>query len=381
MESTSGPKGRFPQEPQVAVSNRSADIQTVLATVVETLAQVMAIKTAWAFLWTEVGLHMTTGAFDASHDFAVAACCGLPPGLEGDNRRDLCQGPDCHCQRLLRSGQLVRAVNIVECTRLQYSFRHAGDTQGLLFHASVPIISQNRPLGLINIATEQREFLTSADLQFLSAAGSQVAIALERARLYDLAETQRIRLEQELQMARAVQKSLLPTQIPRIPGFTLAADWRPVREVAGDFYDFFLLPDGRLGLLLADVSGKGAPAALYMALTRSLIRSETDRHANPSAVLAAVNRRLLVEAPNGWHGGAEGDHLFRDISEHSLPRILPPPRLSAVRVSRLVAYTRLLRAHCQAIPPCAGTPPKRLFWAPVPGGRRRIDWPRTNRSA
>ncbi len=100
------------------------------------------------------------------------ASCGLPPGLERDNRRDLCQGPDCHCQRLLRGGQLVRAVNIVECTRLRYSFRHAGDTQGLLFHASVPLISQNRPLGLINIATEQWEFLTSADLQFLSAAGS-----------------------------------------------------------------------------------------------------------------------------------------------------------------------------------------------------------------
>jgi serine phosphatase RsbU (regulator of sigma subunit) len=116
--------------------------------------------------------------------------------------------------------------------------------------------------------------------------------------LYDLAETQRIRLEQELQMARAVQKSLLPTQPPCIPGFTLVPHWCSVREVAGDFYDFLPLPDGRWGLLLADVSGKGAPAALYMALTRSLIRSEAGRHANPSAVLTAVNRRLLVEAPS-----------------------------------------------------------------------------------
>jgi serine phosphatase RsbU (regulator of sigma subunit) len=278
--------------------NRSADINTLLGTVVETLVQVMGLKTAWAFLWTEAGLYTTTGASDPPHDFPLAACCGLPPALEKDNQHYLCVGPDCHCQHLLRNGQLVRAVNIVECTRLQYACRHAGDTQGLLFHATVPIISQKRPLGLINIATDQWEFLTSTDLQFLSAAGAQVAIALERARLYDLAETQRIRLEQELEMARAVQKSLLPTQPPRIPGFTLAADWRPVREVGGDFYDFFPLPDGRWGLLLADVSGKGAPAALYMALTRSLIRSEASRHANPSAVLTEVNRRLLVEAPN-----------------------------------------------------------------------------------
>jgi sigma-B regulation protein RsbU (phosphoserine phosphatase) len=115
---------------------------------------------------------------------------------------------------------------------------------------------QNRSVGLIKIATEQWEFLSSADLQFLSAAGSQVAIGLERARLYDLAETQRIRLEQELEMARAVQKSLLPAQPPSIPGFTLVADWHPAREVAGDFYDCFPLPDGRWGMVVADVSGK-----------------------------------------------------------------------------------------------------------------------------
>lgn len=278
--------------------NRSADIRTLLATVVETLVQVMGLKTAWAFLWTKAGLYTTTNASDPPHDFALAACCGLPPGLEKDHRGYLSQPPDCHCQSLLRNDQLVRAVNIVECTRLRNAVRHAADTEGLLFHATVPLISQNRPLGLINIATEQWEFLTPADLQFLSAAGSQVAIALERARLYDLAERQRLRLEQELEMARAVQKSLLPTQNPNIPGFTLVADWRSAHEVAGDFYDVFSLPDGRWGLVLADVSGKGAPAALYMAMTRSLIRSEASRYTNPSAVLMEVNRRLLMESSN-----------------------------------------------------------------------------------
>lgn len=226
--------------------NRSPDIHTLLATVVDTLVQVMGLRTAWAFLMTEAGLHTTTTVVsDAPHDFALAAYCGLPPGLERDNRGDLCRGPDCHCQSLLRGGQLVRAVNIVECTRLRYSVRHAGDTQGLLFHASVPLISQKRSLGLINIATEQWEFLTSADLQFLSAAGSQVAIALERARLYDLAETQRIRLEQEQPMARAVQRSLLPTQPPYIPGFSLVADWRPVHEVADYLFSTTACNPGR----------------------------------------------------------------------------------------------------------------------------------------
>ena len=278
--------------------NRCADVRTLLAKVVETLVEAMGLKTAWAFLRTEAGVSTATSANDPGHDFAVAACCGLPPGLEQDDRRYLSQPPDCHCQRLLRNEQLVRAVNIVECTRLQYALRHAGETEGLLFHATVPLIVQKRPVGLINIATEQWEFLSPTDLQFLSAAGSQVAIALERARLHDLAETQRTRLEKELAMARAVQKSLLPTQLPSILGFTFAADWRPAREVAGDFYDFFSLPDGRWGMVLADVSGKGAPAALYMAMARSLIRSEAGRYSNPSAVLTEVNRKLLVECSN-----------------------------------------------------------------------------------
>ncbi len=277
--------------------NRSADIHTLLETVVETLVRVMGLRTAWAFLWTEAGLCTTAAAADPPHDFALAASCGLPPGLERDNRCYLRQPPDCHCQSLLRNDKLFRAVNIVECTRLRHAARHAGDTQGLLFHATVPLISKNRPIGLINIATEEWEFLTSADLQFLSAAGSQVGIALERAQLYDLAEAQRIRLEQELKMARAVQKSLLPTQPPRIPGFTLVADWRSAREVAGDFYDFISLPNGRWAFVLADVSGKGAPAALYMAMTRSLIRSEAHHHTSPAAVLTEVNGRLLVESP------------------------------------------------------------------------------------
>jgi len=115
--------------------------------------------------------------------------------------------------------KLVRAVNIVECTRLQNAVRHAGGTEGLLFHATVPLMVQNRSVGLINIATEQWEFLSPADLKFLSAAGSQVAIGLERARLYDLADTERIRLEQELEMARAVAERSFASPTPKYPWF------------------------------------------------------------------------------------------------------------------------------------------------------------------
>ncbi len=303
--------------------NRCADVRTLLARVVETLVEAMGLKTAWAFLRTEAGASTAASASGPLHDFEVAACCGLPPGLEQDNRRYLCQPPDCHCQRLLRNEQLVRAVNIVECTRLQAAYRHAGETEGLLFHATVPLIVQKQPVGLINIATEQWEFLSPADLQFLSAAGSQVAIALERARLHDLAETQRTRQEKELAMARAVQKSLLPNQLPDIPGFTLAADWRPAREVAGDFYDFFPLPDGRWGIVLADVSGKGAPAAF---------------HSKPSAILTEVNRRLLAECCNEMFVTvfyAIVDPVLRSLTYASAGHDPPFLRRASGRVERL----------------------------------------------
>jgi hypothetical protein len=89
--------------------NRSVDIRTLMATVVKTLVQAMGLKTAWAFLWTKAGLYNRISTNDPPHDFALAACRGLPPGLEKDNRRYLCQPPDCHCQSLLRNDQLVRA--------------------------------------------------------------------------------------------------------------------------------------------------------------------------------------------------------------------------------------------------------------------------------
>jgi sigma-B regulation protein RsbU (phosphoserine phosphatase) len=271
-------------------------VRTALEATLTTLVEVMELRTAWAFVMTRSGLLKIGDADDSQHDFALAAFCGVPPGLDRDNQYFLRCPPDCHCQSLLRSGRLVRAVNVVECTRLQDSAQAAGDNQGLLFHASAPIRVQDRALGIINVATEDWQFLTAADLQFLTAVSAQLAIALERAQLYDELSAQRHRLEQELQMAREVQASLLPRQLPRVPGFSFAADWRSAREMAGDFYDIFALPEDRWALVIADVSDKGAPAAMYMAMTRSLIRSSASRNPSPAAALIEVNREIFAHS-------------------------------------------------------------------------------------
>jgi two-component system, NarL family, sensor kinase len=187
--------------------NRSTDIQTTLDVTLETLIETLGLQTAWVFLWDESGLTHYLSAAPAPHDFALCAASGLPPGLEHDLNYYLREPPDCQCQYLLREGRLNRAVNIVECTRLQDSAESDEDNRGLLFHASVPLISQGRPVGIVNVATDEWQFLGAADLQLLSAAGAQLSITLERARLFarsaDLGA-----MEERMRLAREIHDTL-----------------------------------------------------------------------------------------------------------------------------------------------------------------------------
>ena len=107
------------------------------------------------------------------------------------------------------------------------------------------------------------------------------------------------RLERELELARGIQHSFLPRAFPRLPGLECAARYRPARQVGGDFYDVFPLGDQRVGLVMADVSDKGMAAALFMALTRSLIRAEAQRNPSPRSVLLNVNCLLLEMSQAG----------------------------------------------------------------------------------
>jgi serine phosphatase RsbU (regulator of sigma subunit) len=276
--------------------NRSPDMQTTITAALETLVSLMRLQTGWAFLLPAANSPSLFASVSASNQYSLAGTCGLPPGLKKNDRYHLRNEELCHCQAVMNRGQLTRAVNVVECTRLMHSAQDDGDNQGLLFHATVPIIGSNGPLGIINVATQDWQFLTAADLQLLSAVGAQVAVALERAQLYDVTHAHRQRLERELGLARKVQESLLPNELPRIPRFSLAAKWQSALEMAGDFFDIFQLPDGRWGIVVADVSDKGAPAAMYMVMTRSFIRTSAAKFSGPAKTLEDVNQHLIANS-------------------------------------------------------------------------------------
>jgi PAS domain S-box-containing protein len=107
---------------------------------------------------------------------------------------------------------------------------------------------------------------------------------------------ERERIEQELRVARLIQHTLLPKSLPELEGHQIAVYYQPAREVGGDFYDFLRLPDGRLGLIVGDVSGKGVPAAIVMAITRTLLRSAYHL-GSPGEILEQVNDDLFPDIP------------------------------------------------------------------------------------
>jgi sigma-B regulation protein RsbU (phosphoserine phosphatase) len=105
----------------------------------------------------------------------------------------------------------------------------------------------------------------------------------------------RERLEHEVALARQIQETFLPDHLPQFPNWDLAAIWRPARQVGGDFYDVFELAGGRLGLFIADVSDKGIPAALFMAMTRTLVRAVVYDTISPAEVMRRVNELIIPD--------------------------------------------------------------------------------------
>jgi serine phosphatase RsbU (regulator of sigma subunit) len=220
----------------------------------------------------------------------IIAGCGLSADLLPE-----ALAPDQFIGRVIQSG----SAEISNDASANHYFRDLDhETVSLL---CAPLKSDTRVIGIFVLMREPTRPFTGGDLKLISAIAQQTAPAIEIAHLHQL-EIERAWLERDLQMARQVQSGLLTKQIPAIPGWRMAAFWRPARVVSGDLYDFIHLPNGKLGLVVADVTDKGVPAALLMANARSVLRGAAasigrSGRDSPGKLLARVNDVLSQEMP------------------------------------------------------------------------------------
>ena len=154
-----------------------------------------------------------------------------------------------------------------------------------------PIISNEEVIGVFDLESDELDAYTNDDLEVLMLLASQVAIIIEKVMLHEqLIEKQR--LQTQLEVARQVQLQLLPGRDPQIEGYDISAYNFPTEEVSGDYYDWVRLYDDQIGIVIADVSGKGVPAALLMAFLRASLRAATHIGYAPHISMSKVNYLL-----------------------------------------------------------------------------------------
>jgi sigma-B regulation protein RsbU (phosphoserine phosphatase) len=171
------------------------------------------------------------------------------------------------------------------------------EAEGFRGHAVVPLIVEEHAIGTLIMNHRRPRRLTQDELRLLQLMANQAAIAIETARLRS-EDIERLRMEREMDIGREMQRSLLPAEYPRLPGYEFAVLYQAARQVGGDFYDFCRVggPDGKLGLIIGDVSGKGVPAALFMAMCRTNIRAAVLSGRSPSEALKRANELILKDS-------------------------------------------------------------------------------------
>jgi serine phosphatase RsbU (regulator of sigma subunit)/anti-sigma regulatory factor (Ser/Thr protein kinase) len=193
------------------------------------------------------------------------------------------------------------APGVVDIDRLQIDSPALSQMKDIGIKLVVPLVSQGELIGLLNLGPRRSEQdYSSDDLHLLNNLATQAAPALRVAQLVreqQFEARERERLDQELRVARVIQQTLLPKEVPQIPGYEVSAYWQPARAVSGDFYDFVIYPDGKLGIIVADVTDKGVPAALVMATTRTLLKQSAEQFVSPGNVLERANNLLVPDIP------------------------------------------------------------------------------------
>jgi serine phosphatase RsbU (regulator of sigma subunit)/anti-sigma regulatory factor (Ser/Thr protein kinase) len=198
-------------------------------------------------------------------------------------------------------GYFLSSPGAVEIDKLHLDSPALRALKGAGVKIAVPLVSQGELVGLLNLGPRLSEQDYSTDDRgLLNTLATQSAPAVRVAQLVRDQQAQareNERIQHEMRVAQLIQKTLLPKDLPALPGWQVNAYYQPARQVGGDFYDFIYFDDGRLGLVIGDVTDKGVPAALLMATTRSVLRAAAQRLVAPGQVLEVVNDIIQQDIP------------------------------------------------------------------------------------
>jgi sigma-B regulation protein RsbU (phosphoserine phosphatase) len=194
--------------------------------------------------------------------------------------------------RVWQTGQFVCLTDLSEAPELA---KLRGSAFGSASIMAAALRYGNQDLGVLALAQGPAgPPFSQGDFVVFKSISEQSAFALYNAIIYSMANEKK-RLDHDLEIARDIQRILLPSEAPAIKGFQISGINVPARQVSGDYFDYIHVDEERLGVAIADVSGKGVPASLIMAICRSVLRAEAARNPSPADVLRKVNRQLYPD--------------------------------------------------------------------------------------
>jgi phosphoserine phosphatase RsbU/P len=173
------------------------------------------------------------------------------------------------------------------------------DFEAMRASLMIPLVFQDKVIGLLNLGEKKSgKAYNRQDIDLLHAVANQGAVAIENARLFQ-ENLEKQRMEEELNIARDLQMSMLPASCPEIRGFEIAASSMPAREVGGDFYDFIEMGEDKAGLVVGDVTGKSVSGALVMSSSRSVFRMLSEEKLTVGDIMVRANRRIKQDIKVG----------------------------------------------------------------------------------
>ena len=259
------------------------DLQKVLQRTVELVCEVMDVKAS--------SIRLIDKARD---ELVIKAVCNLSPEY-------LAKGPVVLStaaidREALSSKGYCLVLDMTTDPRVQYA--HEAQQEGIVSMLSAGMRYKGRAIGALRVYTSEQKAFSQLEIDLLKAVAAQAAAAIENTRLYE--ETLRAKeLEKQVKMASEVQQRMVPHEAPQIEGVELACVYVPCHALGGDLYDYIELPGENIGLVVADVSGKGVPASLIMAAVRASLRAHVDNIYYLYEVMRRVNQMVCRDTHPG----------------------------------------------------------------------------------